>query len=156
MKPLATPIVYFLSAYTDKETIQEALSTEAYSYISKPIKEEDIYIALTLASKITSTTVVSSKVFLSKELYFDKKSEELFVNNEHIKLSKIEKSILDLFIQNINSNVSVQQLKFSVWGAKDVSDSTIRSALHGLKRKVPSLNIQNNVARGYILNQIVY
>ena len=151
MKPIHKPIVYFLSAYTDKETIEEALSTEAYSYISKPIKEEDIYIALTLASKIASKTVLSSKLFLTEALYLDKNSRELFLNDEYIKLSKIEKSILDLFIQNINTNISVEHLKASVWEMKEVSDSTVRSAIHGLKRKVPPLNIENNVGRGYIL-----
>lgn len=151
MKPLNEPIVYFLSAYTDKETIEDALSTEAYSYISKPIKEEDIYIALTLTSKIVSKIVPSSKLFLAKEFYIDKNSKELFFQQKHIKLSKIEKEILDLFVLNLNANVSVQQLKAYVWGVKEVSDSTIRSALHNLKKKVPTLNIKNNVGRGYIL-----
>lgn len=150
MKALSDPLVYFISAYNDVDTIDEALSTSAHNYLTKPLKEEDIYIALTMAKK-HHQIVDQGKIILSESLTYEKESAELFSKNTLVKLSKIEKYLLDLFVKNLNKNVSIESLKNSVWGEKEVQDSTIRSALHGLRKKVPSLHIENNVGRGYIL-----
>lgn len=47
-KQLKIPVLY-LTAYTDDETLARAKTTEPAGYISKPFKEEDLYISIEMA-----------------------------------------------------------------------------------------------------------
>lgn len=150
IKTESKPLIYFISAYNDIDTIEDALSTNAYNYITKPIKEEDIVIALTMAKKHSMSSTVSNKIVFSKDLIYIKDKKELYLKNEILKLSKIEKKLVDLFISNLNSIVSIETITYNVWAEKDVDQVTIRGAIARLKKKV-SLNIENHIGRGYIL-----
>jgi len=145
------PLIYFISAYNDLETIEDALSTHAYSYITKPIKEEDIHIALLNAKKHANIDYESDKIILSEELIYSKRTQELYVENTLVKLSKIEKQLVDIFINNLNHTLSTEYILQTVWEGKEVSNSTLRGAIAGLKRKLPSLPLENNIGRGYFL-----
>jgi len=144
-------LIYFISAYNDMETIEEALSTKANNFINKPIKEEDIFIALTLAKKNSAKASPNTIVVISKDLIYDKETKELFLQKKYVKLTKTEKLMIDLFIENINANISQETLINYVWEDKEVSASTIRSSISVLRKKLPTLHIENNVGRGYTL-----
>ena len=145
------PIVYFVSAYSDMETIDEALNTVALNYITKPIKESDILIALKVAQKAQKTPSSKNKFILSYALYYDLQVGALYQDEKQIKLTKLEKLLVDLFVLNANNNVSVESIVATVWKDKEVSDSTVRSTISLLRKKVPSLSLENNVGRGYTL-----
>lgn len=151
MQTKYSPLIYFISAYNDLETIEDALSTHAYSYITKPIKEEDIQIALLNAKKHANIQYESDEIILAEELIYSKITKELYRKGTLIKLSKTEKKLIDMFIRNINNTLSIESILQNVWEGKEVSNSTLRGAISGLKKKLPLLQLENNIGRGYIL-----
>jgi len=154
MQSKNNPTVYFISAYSDMETVNEALSTNAHNYIIKPIKESDISIALTVTQNVLDAPQSSHIMTLSSNLSYDKKTKEIYENNQSISLTKLEKLFIDLFVLNINTNITHENILNSVWEGKEISDSTIRSTLSSLRKKLPTLNIETNIGRGYILKRI--
>jgi len=151
MRSVSEPLIYFISAYNDIATIEEALSTRAYSYITKPIKEEDVLIAFTVAKKRIKPVSENKVVILSPSLYYERVDANLYYENALVKLSRNEHALIALFIKHMNTNVSVETLQNTVWRGKAVSLSTIRGSIAGLRKKVPELRIENNVSRGYVL-----
>lgn len=147
------PTVFFVSAYSDKETIAEALSLNPYNYIIKPIKEQDIEIAITLARKKQKKILPQLKehIVFSNELYYDVLKQELYLNNKPFLISGIDRRLLMLFMENINLNLTLDVIKTEIWEEKEVSNNTIRDAVSNLRKKLPQLNIQTNFGRGYIL-----
>jgi DNA-binding response OmpR family regulator len=151
MQTKSNPIIYFISAYSDKDTISEALSTHAYHYIIKPIKESDINIAFTVTQNLLPSVKDTFTVKLASTLIYDKQTKELYDTQNSIQLTRLEKLLIDLFASNLNINISYEMMLHYVWEGKEVSSSTIRSTLSSLRKKLPSLPITTNVGRGYIL-----
>ncbi len=149
-------IVFYISAYNDKDIIQEALSSKPYNYLIKPVREEDIHIALsvaknTLHSKECSQKYSASKIYLAKNVHYDTKLKKLLKNNKEILLSPIEQKLINIFAKSINITISYQRLREYVWGEKEVAESTIRDTISKLRKKVSELKIETNFGQGYIL-----
>ena len=150
--------VIYISGYSDEDILDDALSTKPTNYLIKPIKEEDVKIAITLVRQklvnqkyeISEHTNPKHLVF-SKNLYYDYDLEELVEKKIPVPLSSTEKSILNIFIQNKNINLSLDMMKENIWKDKKVSDSTIRDHISHLRKKYPLLPIQTNFGRGYML-----
>jgi len=149
-------MVFYISAYDNDEVIQEALETKPYNYLVKPVNEEDIKIALTLAknnfmTRISSATIEDNVIVLSDGLSYDKLHKRLFYQQNEIKLSRIEEQILDVFITNPNINLSFDTLQDKVWKDKEIAHSTVRDVISKLRKRIPDLPIVTNFGRGYIL-----
>gem|GEM_PF-1225702 len=149
-------MVFYISAYDNDKVIQEALETKPYNYLVKPVSEEDIKIALTLAknnfmARISSATIEDNVITLSDGLSYDKLQKRLLRQQNEIKLSRIEEQILDVFITNPNINLSFDTLQDEVWKDKEIAHSTLRDAISKLRKRVPDLPIVTNFGRGYIL-----
>jgi len=147
------PTLFFVSAYSDKETIEDALSTNPYSYIVKPIKEEDIKIAVSLARKDQNKTTTPQKnhLIFSETLYYDFDTATIYSNQMPIMLSSTEHKLLNLFVSQINSSLSVETIKTEIWSGKDVSATTVRDAVSNLRKKIPTLSLQTVFGVGYTL-----
>ncbi|MFK5977135.1 MAG: response regulator [Sulfurovum sp.] len=146
------PIVYYISAYNSDEIITEALSTNAYNYLIKPIKEEDIKIALQLSSKYKKETSINQdRVEFRDNIYYSHSKKEIFQDDKIIPLSSIEKRLVDVFISNINTNISINVIRDRVWQDNTIEDVSIRGRISILRKKLPQLNIETNFGRGYII-----
>ncbi len=147
------PTVFFVSAYSDKETISDALSLNPYHYIIKPLKEQDIEIAIMLARKSQNKATLEPQqcIFFKNKVYFDRSQQELYINNKPLLLSGIDRELLLLFMEHINMNITLDEIEDEVWGGKKVSKTTIRDAISNFRKKVPELDIQTNFGRGYSL-----
>ncbi|MDD2829057.1 MAG: response regulator [Sulfuricurvum sp.] len=147
------PTIFFVSAYNDQNTIHEALSTNPYSYIVKPIKESDIQIAINLARKVQNKIIIPDKnhIVYNHEIYYEVSSKEIFIRNVPFVISGVEKKLLDLFMNNINRTLTINEIKIAVWEEKKVSIITIRDLVSSLRKKLPELNIKTTFGVGYIL-----
>jgi len=148
-----SPIIYYISAYNSNEIIGEALSTNPYNYLVKPIKEEDIKIALTLGKTALGKHQkhVSTKILLGEDLYYESNLKSLFEKGVMIELSGIEQKLVELFVSSPNINLAIEQIKDQIWKDKDVANSTIRDKISQLRKKVAHFPIKTNFGRGYML-----
>jgi len=150
--------VIYVSSYSDQDILDDALSTNPTNYLIKPVKEEDVKIAITLVKqKLQKQKYEAPKkieqhhLIFSENLYYDYDLEELVEKKTPVALSLTEKKLLQIFISNKNLNLSIDIIKEDVWKDKMVSDSTIRDHISHLRKKYPLLPIKTNFGMGYML-----
>ena len=148
-----TSIIY-ISSYSQSDILDEALETNPSNYLIKPLKEEDVKIALSLIKqkKNKSKPTLVNKLIFEKNFYYDYDLQELVHTGNSLKLSAIESKLVDIFIENRNANLSIEYIKTLVWDEKDTADSTVRDKISTLRKKIPLFPIQTNFGRGYVLN----
>jgi DNA-binding response OmpR family regulator len=149
------PIV-FISAYNDNKTIDEVLEVTPYGFISKPFNASDVIIALKIAYKKfiedkKENTTEEDIVYISKKYWYDLKQSQLLCCDKSISLSIKQKKFIELLIKEINNTVSFESLTSHIWGDETISDSSLRTLVYGLRKKLPDFPIQTHSKEGYAL-----
>jgi DNA-binding response OmpR family regulator len=88
---------------------------------------------------------------ISSEFIYNIDNHTLLYNDTNIHLTRKEILLLDLLCKNINQTVSYETLVDYIWQNKDIASSTIRDTVSRLKKKVPTLDIDNISNYGYSL-----
>lgn len=158
------PII-FTTAYADKNTILEADSLNTFGYVIKPFTKSDIEASLMVAcsqikrlkkqdnnSNINSSINNSSEtIFLGDDYEYNLKTKTLKHLKVAIKLTKKELELIDIFCSKIDQNLSYEYLQNYIWNEKHINTSAIREVVFRLKKKIPTLKIENISNYGYIL-----
>ena len=150
-------IVYFISGFNDENTIQEALGTNSYHYLIKPVRDEEIKIAMTVARRqLLFGKPAVKQLFLGKEITFNTDSEEVLQNGIPVALTGREHQMIALLAKHINTVLSLETIKGAIWFEEEnIADSTLRNFIRALRQKLPGVAIQNSYGRGYILKSPV-
>lgn len=149
--------VIFTTAYNDSATIDEASETNIYGYLIKPFDSHDIEATVKILLKklpkkdSNKNLEDSNKKQLNENCYYCYQTNQLVSKNNSIKLTNKESMILELLIKNIDKTVTYELLRQSVWGDKEIKDSTIRDSISRLRKKTPCLNFENISSLGYKL-----
>lgn len=144
------PII-FLTAYNDKNTIDEAISTSPKSYLIKPFKRQELYASVALA--LADTTKPSQTIIpISKKCIYYPDTSELTIMNEAVSLSKKEKQLLDLLLTYANKIVTFEIIEYELWPEKSVSTTTRRTLIHRLREKVGVEAISTIKDQGCMIN----
>ncbi|XPV70365.1 MAG: response regulator transcription factor [Halarcobacter sp.] len=152
-----SPTIYFVSAYGDKDTIEDALSTNPYNYLIKPIKEEDIEIAVTLAKKrflySSKSKAQSNNQFFKfdNEYKWDKINNTLLYKDEKVDLTNYETLLLKLLIKNPNKTVTYEEIHYYVYEDSEYSLNAIFSLIKRIRKKIPKDFIKASYKKGYKL-----
>lgn len=146
-------MLYYISAYNSDEIIAEALSTQPYNYLFKPIKEVEVKTALELCRmKLRAPkTETTERIRLADALYFDRNLALLECEGLSVALTRTEQKLLRAFADNINILLSYEYLREAVWDQKSIADSTLRDHVSKLRQKFPQLNIYTSFGEGYRL-----
>ena len=144
--------IIYISGYDESEILDEALSTNPSNYLIKPIHENDVKIALSVIKKNQTKTANKNYLVFDKVLYYDFETKELIQTGNTLKLSIIEKKLVDLFIDKKNTNLSIEFIKETIWDDSEIANSTIRDKISKLRNKVPTFPLKTNFGRGYILD----
>ncbi|RLA82267.1 MAG: hypothetical protein DRG78_07680 [Epsilonproteobacteria bacterium] len=131
------PII-FLTAYTDKNTVDKAIDTLPKAYLTKPFSRDELYRAVKLAIAEVNK---SQKIRLNNCIY-QKSTAELIFDDKTTTLTKKEKSLLDLLIKNKNNIVPFDTLDYEVWSDKSVSNTTRRTLIHRINSKLDTVFIR--------------
>lgn len=146
------PIV-LLTARSDLQTYKQAIDLHLTSYIEKPVNRKILSETIEKLASVFSSRIV---LFESKiaNYTWDKIVEQLYCNNDIIKLTKNEILLLKLLIER-KSKCSNQDIYEYVWANndKEYNDSTIKTLISGLKTKIPKNMIKNQYGMGYYLGK---
>lgn len=105
----------------------------------KPIKREELRINILLAlSNKNRSKQENERLELSDTCYYDIKNEIIFINEEAIRLSKNEKKLLKLLIENDNQLVQFSTIKDEIWLKPNLSESSVRTLIYRLRKKLNS------------------
>lgn len=137
--------VLIISANINIDKIKEAYIKGCDDYIKKPFDIQELLL------KIDKYTQKSQQIYLDKELFFDLRNKKLFYENIEISLTKNEKNLLFLLIENKGTNISYSQIEDFVYDRVPKSSDAIRSLVKRLRRKLPKDMILNSLEEGYFI-----
>lgn len=138
----------FMTAYTDICSIEKAYSLGCCDYLKKPFDLIELWLRVQKVIDINSST----KIMLSKKIIFDMNSEELYIDEDIQKLTKIQKAILKILIQNKNTLVTYDTLMSEIWNDHYIKVNTIASHLKEIRKFLPNDMIESIRAEGYKLH----
>jgi DNA-binding response OmpR family regulator len=158
LKHYNVPII-FVTAYSDAETLTEAIELSPYGYIVKPFSAEDLKVAMLVAMKrfkfFSKDKVFREEVIqLTKDITYSLKNNVLTKENKIIRLSHKQALVVQILCENINSVVSPEILSQNLWVDEEVSTSTLRTLIYSIRKKVPELELVSHNRIGYSIRKV--
>jgi DNA-binding response OmpR family regulator len=141
-----------LTAHSDREILLEIVELNFSSYLIKPVGRDDLMQALLKVSKKIDS---GHNVHLPCHSLWDGKSKTLFCNDKSILLTKRESKLFELLVEKAGVPCSDDEIFFYVWGDefdKTVTNSSIRTLVKNLRKKIPKDLIKNQYGVGYKIN----
>jgi len=136
--------IIFLTAYSDTKHIKKAIDIEPLGYLIKPINKQELYALIMLEQK--RGTILT----LDKNFSINKQNGELTKNNIPIKLTKQEKNLLKLFVNNLNKIISIEKMELELWPYKESNEARRRSLIRRLRTKLENRFLTTIYGEGYI------
>ena len=140
-----------LTKYSTVEILQEVVELSLSSYLIKPVSYEQLKEGL---RKATQRINYTGRIALPNQCQWDTRSKTLFHKKQVVRLTKREAKLFDLLVQKQGKFCSDTQILYSVWGDefdKIVSNSSVRTLVKNLRKKLPEGLIANQYGRGYRL-----
>ena len=137
--------VIMISANINIRTIKESYFSGCDDYIKKPFDIEELIL------KIEKFDDKEKHIILDENIYFNSDSKEFFINHKKIELTKNEKNLLILLLDNRSKAISHEIIEDYVYKREAKSSSSIRSLVKRLRKKLPKDMIQNSIDEGYFI-----
>jgi len=143
------PII-ILSESRKEENLIEAIRLQVVDYIMKPMKAEDLIVALNQTAKqILNFGDINIKI--NEKLSYNYKEKTIQKDNKKIKLTKNEFRLLELLLINKNHNISKDEIEKHLWADEYITESAFKSLFSRLRQKIGKDTIKNNFGIGYQL-----
>jgi len=145
---LKTKII-IMSAHSDTDKLLKAVELNLVTYLVKPIKLETL--KKVLFETVESIKSSSDKVNLGSKMYWSKRENRLYSNEEHIVLKERESMLMELLCSKINQAFSNEKIFHHLYAKsdKEYSEYAITSLIKRLRSKLPTNIIQNEYGSGY-------
>ncbi|MFA6742218.1 MAG: response regulator transcription factor [Arcobacteraceae bacterium] len=137
--------VIMISANINIETIKEAYALGCDDYLKKPFDVEELIL------KVEKLNKKDTNVFLDENIYFNLISNELYIDSKKVELTKREKDLLILLLDNKGKTISYENIENFVYQGESKSSDAIRSLLKRLRKKLPKDLILNSIEEGYFI-----
>ena len=130
------PIIV-LSAHDNKDYFLKTINAGIDGYILKPYTLEQITTTLSNIVEKYEFNIMDKKIIeLEFDFIWNKTENQLFKNNEIIKLSKNEIKLFQLFIDNYSLLKNYQEIETFIFGTFDNDMKKIRNLMSRLKVKL--------------------
>ncbi len=137
--------VIIISANINIDLIREAYTLGCDDYIKKPFDIEELLL------KINRYEKKDTIIYLDINITFNTISKELIINNKTVELTKNEKNLLFLLVDNLNNKISYEQIENFVYEGTSKTSDAIRSLVKRLRKKLPKDLISNSLDEGYYI-----
>jgi DNA-binding response OmpR family regulator len=146
MSPSTLRVV--MTAFNKEEYLNKAVDSNIHFYFKKPIDIDELLVSI--ASNLPSTKE-QTHTKLNHGYVYNWQNKYVQKENDIIKLTKKEVLLLELFINNANSIISLEYIENQIW-EEPVTLDAIRMIIVGLRKKLSSDCIENIKGLGYRLN----
>jgi len=141
-----------LTDYANRELLLEIVNLNFSSYLVKPVKKSELIKALQKVSKKISKRKIT---YLIDNCYWDNSSKSFFYQDKQVFLTKREQKLIQLLIKKNGTPASDNEIFFYVWEDdfdKTITNSSIRTLIKNLRKKIPVGIIENVYGVGYKIN----
>mgnify|MGYP003565107594 FL=1 len=137
--------VLIISANINIDLIREAYILGCDDYIKKPFDLEE------LIFKINRYEKKNKLIYLEENIVFNLLNKELLIDGNILELTKNEKNLLFLLVENLGVKVSYEQIENFVYQGESKSSNAIRSLIKRIRKKLPKELIFNSLEEGYFI-----
>ena len=149
-------LIIFLTAYSDPEMIEFAVRAEAFAYLLKPYRDNEILATLQLAKaqieNISTRSVIEKKEVDVLELVdgysYDKKVERIFYKGQEVELGPKALELIKLLCSQKNITFEIDDIIETLWD-EPKPKQTLRSLIHRIRQMTSAELIQNVNKFGY-------
>lgn len=132
------------------ENIVTAVNCSAYTFLSKPLRLEDIRLSIIMCLNQTKR---GDKIEFQDGIYFDEYRDKFFKSNgDAIDFTRLEKGLLKLLIDKKGDIVNYDMIKDVVWKGKEMSIYTMRNIVNKIRQKTYYDIIRNHSNKGYTID----
>lgn len=142
-------VIFMMSAHSKENYFMDAIPLHLEGFILKPLSSKKIEIFLERCYQLCKQTYKNSYALGNCTYFYTNKI--LTCDGKSIFLTNLEIVILETFIQSANQLVSFEALEVELLRMGSFSKSSLRTLITRLRKKIPSIRIENLSGRGYIL-----
>jgi DNA-binding response OmpR family regulator len=146
-------ILIALTINSTIELLREIIELSFSSYLIKPVSSRQIEYELRKVSKKINSV---GKITLPLFCQWDIKSKTLFYKDSTIFLTNRESKLFQLLVEKRGKFCGDDEILFFVWGDefdKVITNSSIRTLIKNLRKKVPKGLIENQYGVGYKISE---
>jgi len=148
--------VIIMTAHSEQEKMIQALDLLVVNYLIKPISRKKLCEVIEIAVKTLSTHTDNdiNYLHLTETTKWNHEINELYINDENIKLTKSESLLLKLLTKNCNQKINTSDIFIYIWDNpdKEYSAEAVRTLVKKLRKKLPEGIIENIYGGYYKLN----
>jgi len=138
-----------ISSKGSNEDIVTAINNSAYTFLTKPLKSEDIRLSVIMCLNQTKR---GDKVEFQNGIYFDEYRDQFFKSGGNlIDFTRLEKGFMKLLISKRGEVVDYEDIKRVVWKGKNMSIYTMRNIVNKIRQKTYYEIVRNHSNKGYTL-----
>jgi len=141
--------VIIISASVELDIIKQSYDFGCNDYLKKPFFIDELEIKIQMLCNIKK-----HKIYFDENSYFDFISATLSINNLNTRLTKKEKLLINLFLNNKNQVITYSQIENYVWEGNFVTLDSIRSLIRRLRKILNKKYIQTVVDTGYVFKSL--
>ena len=139
-----------VSNSSTNENLVTAINCSAYTFISKPLRLEDIKLSIIMCLNQTKR---GDKVEFQDGIYFDEYRDNFFKSTgDVIDFTRLEKGLLKLLIDKKDEVIDYDTIKEVVWKGKEMSIYTMRNIVNKIRQKTYYEIIKNHSNKGYTID----
>ena len=142
MNPSAKVIM--ISANIDIDKITQAYENDCEDYIKKPFDLQEFRLKI---RKITNQYEIEK----IENLFFNMRKRVLYENEIEINLTKSERNLLYLLINNRGEKITHNQIEEFVYNGVSKTSVAVRTLIKRLRAKLPKDSIKNSLDEGYYI-----
>jgi len=155
--------VLVLSAHNESEYLMKLVNIGISQFILKPIDYDNFLEIIFKTSKniyelkYQKSEEKSVYIKLSDDLLWNKELKQILLNNVSFKLTKKEFLLLELFLKIPEKTYTNEEIMDYLWKDDFVRSpdiTNLKNLISRLRKKLPTLNIENIYGFGYRLNFI--
>ena len=142
MNPSAKVIM--ISANIDIDKITQAYENDCEDYIKKPFDLQEFRLKI---RKITNQYEIEK----IENLFFNMRKRVLYENEIEINLTKSERNLLYLLLNNRGEKITHNQIEEFVYNGVSKTSVAVRTLIKRLRAKLPKDSIKNSLDEGYYI-----
>lgn len=130
------PIIYISSRDNDQDKIM-AIAQGGDDYVEKPFHLDLLKAKIEAIIRRTYQYKIKDKLYINEDICFDEDSLSLFYKNKELDLTKSEKKIMSLLLEEKSHILTREELMMSLWNTDEfVSDGTLTTLICRLRNKL--------------------
>ena len=126
----------------------EAVQLNLIDYILKPLDINKLLNALNICAKqiLNSGEIIT---IINQNITYNYVDKVIIRDNSKIDLTKNERRLIELFLENKNKYIKNEDIKKRIWSEREISDSAFKSLINRLSNKTGKNTISNSFGNGY-------